>query len=190
MDLVSAGERASLLTRLEQVRQNILRAVERNTTVGPDRQTQVLVLGTANFREAREVTIGGATMTEYNVQIGDNATFHGNFTVANSIQDSFNTLKQSSLPANVHSTVETLIKQVAEMSARLPADAAKQTADDLNAFVKEASSQQPRRKWYELSAEGLLDAAKAVGEVGKPVIIMGKPPALPVDSQSLTDPEI
>ena len=37
-------------------------------------------------------------------------------------------------------------------------------------LAKEIASGKPRRKWYELSVEGLCDAAKAVGEVGEAVV--------------------
>ncbi|MDX2216801.1 MAG: hypothetical protein SFY66_26280, partial [Oculatellaceae cyanobacterium bins.114] len=42
--------------------------------------------------------------------------------------------------------------------------------DDFDRFKLEALKDKPSRKWYSLSAEGLIDAAKSVGEVGKPVL--------------------
>lgn len=52
----------------------------------------------------------------------------------------------------------------------MPNDKAKEITEDLQTFVNEASKKQPRRKWYEMSAEGLIDAAKTIGTIGKPVI--------------------
>jgi hypothetical protein len=49
-------------------------------------------------------------------------------------------------------------------------DRAKEAADDLDMLVKEATRDAPRKKWYELSAGGLLEAAKGVGTAGLSII--------------------
>lgn len=41
---------------------------------------------------------------------------------------------------------------------------------DAEALAKEMASGSPRRKWYELSVEGLCDAAEALGKVGEAVV--------------------
>ena len=41
---------------------------------------------------------------------------------------------------------------------------------DLSNVVAEATKDQPRRRWYELSAEGLIEAAKTCGEIATPVV--------------------
>jgi hypothetical protein len=56
------------------------------------------------------------------------------------------------------------------MSEGLEGEEAEQIARDLETLTSEATSQKPRSKWWELSIEGLKDAAKNVGEIGKPVI--------------------
>ena len=43
-------------------------------------------------------------------------------------------------------------------------------ARDVESLCKETASSKPRRKWYEMSIEGLKEAAEAVGEVGKPIL--------------------
>ena len=45
-----------------------------------------------------------------------------------------------------------------------------QMAGDLKTLSDEMVKAEPRRKWYELSLEGIKEAAKAIGEIGKPVI--------------------
>jgi hypothetical protein len=47
---------------------------------------------------------------------------------------------------------------------------AEQVANDLQTFTNEATSEKPRRKWWELSAEGMKEAANTVGEIGVSVL--------------------
>jgi hypothetical protein len=64
----------------------------------------------------------------------------------------------------------TLTKAVEQMASSLPKQRQEEVARDLQALAAEATSPTPRRKWYEVSAEGLVDAAKAVAGIGAPVI--------------------
>jgi hypothetical protein len=41
-------------------------------------------------------------------------------------------------------------------------------ASDLKVLTEEASSEAPRPKWYQLSAEGVIEAAKSVEEIAAP----------------------
>ena len=43
-------------------------------------------------------------------------------------------------------------------------------ARDSETLVKEATSVDPRRKWYEVSIDGLEQAAKNIGRVAEPVL--------------------
>jgi len=58
---------------------------------------------------------------------------------------------------------------IAKLCEQLPEDQSKQAADDLEAFTKETTSKKPRKKWYELAAEGLIEAAAACGALAGPV---------------------
>jgi hypothetical protein len=49
-----------------------------------------------------------------------------------------------------------------EFDGRQDIKRAAQTRENLETLVKEASRAEPRRKWYELSAEGLIEASKFV----------------------------
>lgn len=162
-DFVSTGERQSLLLKLGQIRKNILRSVEAQTVIGPDRIQELVVLGNAQFFLANEIKTQGATMTNFNIKFGDYATIHGDFVVAQSIQDSFNTLQASTAKDELKAKLEELTKEVAEQSKSLPETIARELAEDLNTFVKESVKQSPRRKWYELSADGIMQAATTLG---------------------------
>ena len=56
------------------------------------------------------------------------------------------------------------------MIQRLDKSQAEHAKKDLENLTEEALSAKLRRKWYDLSAEGLCDAAKTVAEFGTPVI--------------------
>uniref|UniRef100_UPI00405692FC hypothetical protein n=1 Tax=Candidatus Electrothrix sp. TaxID=2170559 RepID=UPI00405692FC len=169
-DFVSAGERKSLLFKLKQIRRNILRSLEAQMTTGPSTSQQLIVLGNAQFLTAKEIKNQGATMTKFDIKFGDYATVNGDFVVAQSIQDSFNTLQDSTAHVDLKEKLETLTKEVTEQLPLLPQEVARQLADDLNIFVKESIKPTPRKKWYELSAKGIMDAAKALGGASGKII--------------------
>lgn len=56
------------------------------------------------------------------------------------------------------------------MTAQMPEEQAKEVTQDLQNLTTEAAKDQPRQKWYQLSGQGLIEAAKTVGAIGKPVI--------------------
>ncbi|SFF08576.1 hypothetical protein [Nitrosomonas sp. Nm166] len=104
------------------------------------------------------------------VQLGDSNVFHGDFAIATTIQDSFNQIAQSSANDDLKQKLELLCSQVQDLTKMLPAEKQKEMAQDLSSFVAEATKETPRRKWYELNAEGLIEAAKACAGLASPVI--------------------
>jgi hypothetical protein len=62
-----------------------------------------------------------------------------------------------------------LTAKVAELAKQLPQDKAEVASKDLAALTSEAVSKEPRKPWYELSASGLVEAAKAVAEMAAPI---------------------
>jgi hypothetical protein len=55
------------------------------------------------------------------------------------------------------------------VAEKLLPDKAKELTRDLAMFTNEATSDKPRRKWWELSLEGIKKPCAAVGEIGKTV---------------------
>jgi len=74
------------------------------------------------------------------------------------------------------SEIETLLKQlhveVGRIAKELPPEKAEEAAADLETLTQEATKEKPRRRWWELSAEGIIDAAKSVGQVGVTAIAL------------------
>jgi hypothetical protein len=80
---------------------------------------------------------------------------------------------------NAQQNLDTLLAQLTESVEKiydvLSPESKPQAKQDLSVLVTEAQSKLPRRQWYQLTADGLIKAAKNVGEIGKPVIdIVGR----------------
>jgi hypothetical protein len=104
------------------------------------------------------------------VTLGDGTVIHGDLVVATSIKDSFNRVKESGANKELKRGLEELAKQVAAVASQLDAEQAKQMADDLESLTREATRPKPRRAFWELSIQGLKDAASAVRDIGGPVL--------------------
>ena len=103
------------------------------------------------------------------ISFGDNAHITGNINTGTIIQNSFNTVAQSAAEPALKAKLERLCQQVEQMLTQLPEEKKQEAVQDLDSFVKEATKDAPRRKWYELSAEGLIEAAKACAGMTAPV---------------------
>lgn len=169
VDLVAPGERATILAELEQTRKSLFHKVRRLTEKSTDTAKISIIL---NNSSVGAFNTGDINLNDKSITFGDNTTVHGNFTVtvAETIQRSFNGAAESNAPDDLKEELKTLAMQVAEMVKQLPPQQGEQAARDLEALTQEAISPQPRRKWYELSGEGLIEAATTVGKIAAPVI--------------------
>src|SRR5262249_12598244 len=104
------------------------------------------------------------------INIGAGATINAPVTIADQIQDSFNTMADTKLDDGVRKLLEGPLKQVTVASKAIPAQQAQEMARDASALTQEVTSSQPRRKFYEVTIAGLKEAATAVGVIGKPII--------------------
>lgn len=112
----------------------------------------------------------GTVVSSKVINIGDGNTIVGPVAIADTIENSFNTIENSQQPTEVKELVETLIKEVATAASGMPEDMAADMSQDVETLSKELARETPRRKWYELSIDGLKTAAEAVGEVGTPIV--------------------
>lgn len=172
-DIINPGERATLLTQLSSidVRKNIYHNVEQFTRGVTDSKQNIYVYGSGNrINVGIHQRTGGTEVTKYEIKIGDNVKFMGDFIVANTIQDSFNKISSSAASDEIKEKLKQLTEAVTDMCNHLSQEKAREAARDLETLTSEALSDKPRRKWYKLSAQGLIDAAKTVGQVAAPVI--------------------
>jgi hypothetical protein len=116
--------------------------------------------------------IAQMTYQEKVIKIGNNNTISAPVVIADSIQNSFNVLKD--VPSDdVRSLLEELLTSVTELSKKVPAEKsadAESMARDVETLVKEASSSKPRRQWYEVSLDGLKQAAINIGDLADPIM--------------------
>jgi hypothetical protein len=87
--------------------------------------------------------------------------------VTNTVNQNIGTSSQNS---QVKSLVKDLTSQIKDAASKVDPKTAKQMGDDLEALSKEMANSPPRKKWYELSLDGLKEAAQAIGEIGKPIL--------------------
>ncbi|MGE5340861.1 MAG: COR domain-containing protein [Candidatus Omnitrophota bacterium] len=105
-----------------------------------------------------------------NVQVGNVTMNNGDFVVAENIKNSFNKVESSNVNVELKELLKALTESVAKMSEQLTPESAQNVSEDLNTFNNEATKDKPRKKWWELSAAGIKDAAISVGKLGGSVI--------------------
>lgn len=158
-DLVEVGQRESLLALVGKIRPNVLKQLER------------LIEREKNRAHIVQYYVKGDYVGEQ-VIIKGNTIYNGNLVVAKTIQNSFNTLEGSGASDELKKQLEELHTAVGAMAEKLDPKKAEEVARDLEVLTREATAAEPRRKWYELSGEGLIEAAKAVADIGPKVIAL------------------
>ncbi len=109
-------------------------------------------------------------MSNQNILFGDNATIHGDFTVAGIIRDSFNKIGASAVSPDLKNMLQDLTEAVNQMVEKMEKDEAETVVKDLQTFTTEALSKKPRQEWWQLSAKGLKEAAKTAGQLGISIV--------------------
>jgi hypothetical protein len=157
-DSVSKDERTVILEQLEPLRKAVREAVDRFTAATGFEGTVVIVEAGGTYVEQKQnVTITGGT----NVSV--------NQVAAKTIQNSFNSIQQSNASDEMKARLTELNELVQQLMPKLPEDQQKKAAKNLDKLTEEATSKEPDREWYEVSAKGLIDAAKTVAEMAGPV---------------------
>jgi len=85
--------------------------------------------------------------------------------IRDSFNNSFNKIRDSAVPGDVKQALEDLHARVQELTAKLEDENKEQVARDLDNFVEEATSKNPRKGFLEATGEGLIEAAKTVAEM-------------------------
>lgn len=163
-ELVSPGARCSLGERLSDIRGQIRKKLEMAIEEDVHRRDS-----RRNWIGHSFVKIGAINLTEKKIKIGDIGSFQGNLTQAESIEGSFNSTSTPGQESELDGLLKTLFTQVTQLCKELDQSRAEQVRRDLELLVAEAKSSQPRQKWYELSAEGLLEAAKSTKALFDPI---------------------
>ncbi len=124
-----------------------------------------------------EVHIGRVETMSYEkkttVSIGAGATVSGPVVVADRIEGSFNKVKEAAISSELKEVLSELLQQVSSLSKSMVPEQLEQVeamSRDAETLVKEVASPKPRRTILEATAQGIKDAAEAVGEVGVPIL--------------------
>jgi hypothetical protein len=169
-DLISPGERESLLFQLRDIRGNIRRKIER----AGDASTPPPAV---YYHQPTSVYIhndlGTIHMEDKSVSIGDvGGSIEGAIGSDISISESFNRIETSSASSDVKTVLKQLVQASEQLGATLPGAEADQARRDVNILIDEATSPKPRRSTIEAVGGSLVDMAKTVGEVGAPVVTL------------------
>lgn len=156
-----SSRRTSLEQRLNGMRLQVRRKIERFERRA---ERTINVFEGATYIEEQNMTQNKI------ISIGSGATINAPVVVADTIQDSFNTLAEGKLNEDVKKLMDKLLRDITEVAKTAPGKQSKDLAENAAVLSKEVVRDTPRRKWYELSIEGLKEAAEAIGEVGKPIL--------------------
>ncbi len=102
------------------------------------------------------------------INISD-ATINAPITIAENIQDSFNTIKDAGVDEELESLMLELLTQIAALGERDCITQVEEISEDAKRLSEELARDNPRRRYWEISIEGIQNAAKAIGEIGVPI---------------------
>lgn len=128
-----------------------------------------------DYREKQILTAPNVLIEELNMNTKtinntiSGSTINAPVAMAENIQNSFNTISEGSAPEEIKQMMEKLLSEISEAGVAFGGQS-EMVSKDAASLSQEVASEKPRRKWYELSIEGLKEAAKAVGEVGEPIL--------------------
>jgi ferredoxin len=103
------------------------------------------------------------------------ASGQGNiFNIAEYMSGITNTVNQnvsnSASSDEVKELTKKLAAQIAEISPKIDPSISQQMGSDAKVLSEEMTKPHPRKPWYEISLNGIKEAATLVGEVGKPIL--------------------
>lgn len=116
-------------------------------------------------------------MSNENFNIANTGNMIGNaiggtgHTIAIDLTDTFDKIDSNScVQRDLQALLKKLAVDVDKMMEDLPEEQAGQVKCAFQALISQATSKKPERAWWELSVNGLNDAAKALGGVGLSVL--------------------
>jgi hypothetical protein len=102
-----------------------------------------------------------------------NSTIHGNVISAEKIENSFNQLAASPAPDEVKQLLDKLLKEIQALH-QIATDPQKaevgKMLEEANTIIEETARPEPRKRWYQASLGGIVDAAQKVGVIGQSVL--------------------
>lgn len=85
---------------------------------------------------------------------------------------------QNDVPDDIKELLESLSAQVTTLTSSMPEEKQQDITRDLQQIITESSEERPKRKWYDVSAEGLLEASQFTkefaGNIGSTILNIGR----------------
>jgi hypothetical protein len=168
-DVVGDQERQTLLELIKPWRPNLVHHIKEFIAPRDSATGTVYVLGDGPVSITQEQN--GSKIVNDN-SITNTGPVGGDLVqVIGAIDRSFNNrVTKSDAPDELKERLRELTEAVKQMIPQLPPKEREEQADNLDKLTAEALSPAPKRKWYELSAEGLKEAALALGDIAAPVL--------------------
>ncbi|MFD5063819.1 MULTISPECIES: hypothetical protein [unclassified Streptomyces] len=170
--LVTADDKPGVERALRDARKTVKAKVERNLK---DKKLKGAKPGIViNFFSAPHSTIagkGGNAVTNENRLKMDNTTISGGqVTIGNTIRKVNNRIDEATVDDSLAKKLKELTGEVQKISGQLTAEQASDIAGDLDTFVKEATTPNPRGDAIKRFGNRLIETTKTVGEIAKPII--------------------
>lgn len=116
---------------------------------------------------------GDVEMNKKNINIGDGAHIEGSVVISDSINDSFNVIKKSSMSDDHKKTLEDLLNAITELGKNAPEKNTKdveQIAEDANTLSTELAKESPRQNRVDMYLEDIKTTAVKIGAAATPII--------------------
>jgi hypothetical protein len=111
-----------------------------------------------------------STFNNLNIGNASGAHFGDDNQTQNITNSTVGTASQSvQQETTVEAELQTLNELVEQLAKQLPPDQAAQVKNDAETLTKEAQSPKPRRSMFDVTAGGILEAAKFVAELSAPI---------------------
>lgn len=135
-------------------------------------KTALILLGESHLLAVVENVEGDYIMSgdKNSITLGDSNIVYGNVVAANLIEESFNQANSAQIASDLRDLLKELAIAVGKISENVSEASAEEAARDLKFLTAEAISKSPRKKYWQVSVDGLIKAAENVGEIGKPVL--------------------
>nr|WP_321253302.1 hypothetical protein [uncultured Ruegeria sp.] len=121
-------------------------------------------------RQVTKIFTSEVNMNTKTINIGAGAQVNAPVVVAETIENSFQTIDRSNVGTDLKDAVSALLSEIARASEHMNSDQANELARDAETLTKELASEKPRESWYNLALENIKKIAKDVGDVGVPIL--------------------
>jgi hypothetical protein len=134
--------------------------------------TRAANLQTIHIHNSNDFSIEGTKMGNHTTNI-TGSTIHGNVISAEKIKNSFNQLAASPAPDEVKQLLDKLLKEIQalhQIATDLQKAEVGKMLEEANTIIEETARPEPRKRWYQASLGGIVDAAQKVGVIGQSVL--------------------